>query len=63
MQNIEGVEYVDLDTLATISSQLDDLPAEKSPLRKRIPVLPSQLAYLTPDIGETLRLRELVHAR
>ena len=63
MQNIEGVEYVDLDTLATISRQLDDLPVEKSPLRKRIPVLPSQLAYLTPDIGETLRLRELVYAR
>ena len=63
MQNVEGAEYIDLDTLATISSQLNDLPSEQSKPRKRIPVSPGQLAYLTPDISETLILTELVNAR
>lgn len=72
IQNVEGVQYVNLDTLRIISKDLAALPKDDekhiehaniiprgvAPLR----ILPGQLAYLTPDISETLILTELVNA-
>jgi predicted phage baseplate assembly protein len=64
MQGIEGVQYVDLDTLDVITSDLLPLPtAPPTRTRKRIHVLPAQLAFLTPEISETLILTELADAR
>ena len=80
IQSVEGVQYVDLDTLDTLSmdmdaifKDLDSLQKQRS-LRKRIPVelahrdssgniVPAQLAFLTPDISETLILTEFTDAR
>lgn len=82
IQGVEGVQYVDLDVLDVIPSDLSALPVApaiaappQTKFPKRIPVrparlhssglnvLPAQLAFLTPDINETLVLTELVDAR
>lgn len=69
IQNVEGVQFVDLDRLETISENLD-LPKLEQPMAGAklkapfgLPISPTQLAYLTPDISETLILTELVNAR
>lgn len=72
IQNVEGVQYVALDTVQLISKDLASLfgdgeqPSEPvKPLPRSVPplrILPGQLAYLTNDISETLILTELVNA-
>ena len=69
IQNVEGVQFVDLDRLETISENLD-LPKLEQPMAGAklkapfgLPISPTQLAYLTPDISETLILTELLNAR
>jgi predicted phage baseplate assembly protein len=64
IQRIAGVIYVDVDVFDAISEAqilagFEAPAAVKLGLRHRIPIAPGQLAYLAPEVPDTLILQEL----
>ncbi|MGH8763847.1 MAG: putative baseplate assembly protein, partial [Nitrosospira sp.] len=64
IQGVRGVTYVDVDVFDTISEDvlLESFIASEEAsfeLRHRIPIEPTQIAYLSPDVPDTLILQEI----
>jgi hypothetical protein len=74
LQNVRGVDYVDLDVFDVISegNVLANFQSEQAAalgLRRRIPIssgvsvggvlMPAQIAYLSPEVADTLILQEI----